>query len=29
MDSTTMVLPDWKATIDQMGNIIISRGAEL
>ena len=29
MDSTTMVLPDWKAKIDQMGNIIISRGTEL
>jgi N-methylhydantoinase A/oxoprolinase/acetone carboxylase beta subunit len=29
MDSTTVVLPDWKAAIDQMGNIIISRGAEL
>ena len=29
MDSTTVVLPNWKAEIDQMGNIIISRGAEL
>jgi len=27
MDSTTVILPNWKASIDKLGNIIISKGA--
>ena len=26
MDSTTVILPNWKASIDKLGNIIISKG---